>query len=128
MIAGIGIDIIENSRMSSHVDDHKFLSRIFNEDEIKYLHEKGRSAQRLAAHFAVKEAFFKAVGTGIANGLNFRDVCITHEDNGRPVIFMSEKVRNILESRFGKKEFILHISLSHEKAYSVANVIIESVC
>lgn len=126
MIVGIGTDIVENARMAKHVDDEGFLSRVFNKGEREYIMGRARRAEALAAHFAVKEAFFKAIGTGIANGFSFRDVTLGHHENGRPFLTLNEKVRAYVKEHIATQPFIAHISLAHEVHYSVATVILET--
>lgn len=126
MILGVGVDIVENERMRKNVGNTAFLERIFSDDEIAYLNKKARKTEALSAHYAVKEAFFKAVGTGIAEGLGFKDIVIAHEENGRPFITHNEKVDAYLKKKFPCKTITTHLSLSHETTYSVAIAIIAS--
>ncbi|OIJ15104.1 holo-ACP synthase [Anaerobacillus alkalilacustris] len=116
MIIGTGIDIVELKRIEDTLHRHpNFIKRILTEKEeqnFQKLIEK-RKIEFLAGRFAAKEAFSKAIGTGIGRNLSWKDVEILPAINGKPTI-VSEKTN-------GK----IHLSISHSKEYAVANVIIE---
>ena len=78
--------------------------------------------QHYAVRFAAKEAFSKALGTGIS-GFNLKDVYITNDENGKPIINVQNSAEEILKNRC--QNYKLHVSLSHEKEYAIAYVIIE---
>ena len=83
MCKGLGLDICEISRMEKMLMNEPFLNRYCTEDEISYIKAKGKgAAQTLAGIFAAKEAFSKALGTGITFSL--KDVCVIHDSAGRP--------------------------------------------
>jgi len=116
MISGIGIDVIEIDRIRSAVKTHgkKFLNKIFTAREIKYCtSRKAYKFPELAARFAAKEAYSKAIGTGLA-GIKFKEIEVVNNKNGKPQIAISGK---ILKNA--------HISLSHSLKYAVASVIME---
>ncbi len=109
----IGIDIVENNRMLNK--DTEFIKRILSKKELEiYLtyNEEERKVQYLASRFAAKEAIFKAHKNGNKD-LNYNNISILNENDGSPYIEINEI----------KKEN-LQISISHEKNYSVAIVII----
>ncbi|ERJ10954.1 holo-ACP synthase [Haloplasma contractile] len=117
MIAGIGTDIVEIHRIRDvkHLD--RFKKRILTSAEIeKYdaFNSKDRKLHYLAGRFAAKEAFSKAIGTGIGN-LNFTDIEILNDEKGKPYI------------NHNFKEFIAHISISHSKQNAIAYVILENI-
>jgi holo-[acyl-carrier protein] synthase len=117
MIIGIGIDIVELHRIKKIADrQKKFINRILTETEINQFKQYTghRQIEFLAGRFAAKEAYSKAVGTGIGKGLSFVDIEIYSDEKGKPCI----KSRG-LES--------VHLSISHSKDYAVAQVIIESL-
>ena len=126
MICGIGCDIVEVGRMMKWISDEKMLKFVFNEREIVGA-EKKYSPQRLcehyAARFAAKEAFGKALGTGLL-GFSATDVFIVKDENGAPSMCTREKASEILLRKFGENCRV-HISLSHEKSSAIAFVVIE---
>ena len=130
MIFGNGIDLVKVSRLEKWVNDRNMIERYFNEKEIKEadydsLNERQKSAlcQHYAARFAAKEAFSKALGTGIT-GFDLRDVYIQNEESGRPYIVLEKSAQKVFNEKCpGAKVFV---SLSHEKEYACANVIIEN--
>ena len=114
MIKGIGIDIIELSRVRHLITrQSKFVDRILTMNEknkFKDLSE-ARKVEFLAGRFAAKEAFSKAVGSGIGRELSFLDIEIGTDASGKPFIV--------------KPEVQAHLSISHSREYAVAQVIIE---
>lgn len=123
MIVGVGIDIIEIERIASAIDrygDH-FLGRIYTDLERQYC-ERSEASRLLhyAARFAAKEAFSKAIGTGITQGFRFRDCGVVNQPNGKPTIAL----HGVLAERWGSHR--IHLSLSHTRQYACACVVIES--
>ncbi|CAM3621513.1 holo-ACP synthase [Cytobacillus oceanisediminis] len=115
MISGIGIDIAELERIRKIIArQERFSERILTSKEMAVynnLPEK-RRAEYLAGRFAAKEAFSKAVGTGIGEKLSFQDIEIEKDELGKPFI-----------SKPFKKG--VHLSISHSREYAVAQVVIE---
>lgn len=124
MIYGIGIDIIEVSRVEKQVarSDERFARRIFTQREIAYCEKKRFKAQNYAARFAAKEAFLKALGTGLSAGLTWKEVEVMNDEKGKPCIEVSGKVKEFIE-RTGITG--IQVSLAHLKDTAVAVVIIE---
>lgn len=123
MILGIGIDIVEVSRLREGNIPRGFLKRILHPDEYRYIMESGEDpASSAAARFAAKEAFAKALGTGI-RGFSLRDVKIAHDPDGRPVLELEAGALRLFQQKGGKR---LHVSVSHERHWASAVVIIES--
>src|SRR2546430_15727208 len=126
MIFGIGIDTIEVPRIEKTIASYRdqFLRRIYTEDEVAYCNWRKFSAEHFAARFAAKEAFAKAIGTGIRKGFIWREVEVTNEFSGKPVISlhgsMIEKTAKLVGS-----EFRIHVSLTHTKTMAEAIVMIE---
>ncbi len=122
MIYGIGSDIAEVKRFEKWVKNPQMIDRFFNEREVS----KGKNifamCQHLAVRFAAKEAFSKALGTGLS-GFDLKDVYITKDENGKPFLNFQKSAINLLKERCG--ECRVHVSLSHEKEYAVAFVVIE---
>ena len=90
---GIGTDIVKISRVSKSIKKKSFINRLFNKDEILKCDKTKNSANCFAKRFAAKEAFSKALGTGVAKGINFKEIIILNEKNGKPYIkLIDEKV------------------------------------
>ena len=116
MIVGIGTDIIEIERVKQ-----AFVERVYTVKEQNYCESRGRqAAASYAARFAGKEAFFKAIGTGIICSLT--EVEILNDNLGCPHIFLTGKADELVTKAEAKK---IHISLSHSKDYAAATCVIE---
>ena len=122
---GIGVDIIDNSRIKKSISSKKFLNRIFSYSEIKFSKKINNKTNYFSKRFAAKEAFSKALGTGFRNGLNFNDISIKNDVNGKPSIKLSKKIQKIVKKKFKTKKIKVHLSISDEKKLSVAIVILE---
>lgn len=116
-----GTDIIEIDRVKESIEElgEKFLNKIYTENEIKYCESKNKMKyQHYAARFAGKEAIFKAISKILSDkySINWKDVEIINDENGRPkIIFLNKKYDQIQS---------IDISLSHCKQYATANVTI----
>ena len=130
MIFGIGTDIAKVSRFEKWVKNPEMFMRFFNGKEIAEKKNSQALCEHYAARFAAKEAFSKALGTGIS-AFELKDVFITNDKNGKPLLNVEGKARNLLQEKVcaftGRSEssYSLHVSLSHEKEYAIAFVIIE---
>lgn len=114
MVVGIGIDIIEVDRVKKLAEKNpRFLQRIFTRQELNYCQKKRNQYQHLAARFAAKEAFFKAIGRKIS----WTDIETINLSSGKPQLKITSK------QRFSFKD--AHVSLSHVAEYAVAAVILE---
>jgi len=122
-IFGIGTDIISVNRIKKLLKGKLFLNRIFCKEEINKCSILINSYNCYAKRFAAKEAFSKALGTGISNGINFNEIIVMNEKNGKPFIKVKGKTMQIIKKRFKKKPKIA-LSLSDEKKYAVAFVTI----
>ncbi|MGD0281678.1 MAG: holo-ACP synthase [Dissulfurispiraceae bacterium] len=121
MIKGIGIDIVETDRIRDAVQKwgDKFLNKIFNDIEISYCNKKKNIYECFAARFAAKEAFIKALSDLEYDGEMPRltNIVILNHASGKPCI----SVREDLAERH-----VINLSISHERHYAVAMVILES--
>ncbi len=126
-IVGNGVDIIKNSRVKNLIKNPKFLSRIFSLNEIKDSKKIKNKTNFFAKRFAAKEAFVKSIGIGFRKGINFKDICVKKNKLGKPTISYSNKVKEILNKKFKSKRFSVYVSLSDEKEYSIAYVIINKL-
>lgn len=125
MIFGIGTDISKVSRFEKWIKNEKIINRFFNSNEIVEFDEKKLNClcEYYAARFAAKEAFSKALGTGFV-GLELSDFGIVKNKQGKPYFTFGEKTKSVLEKIVGL-EYKVHVSLSHEKEYATAFVVIE---
>ena len=126
-IIGNGVDIIKNSRVKNLIKNPKFLTRIFSENEIKDSKKIKNKTNFFAKRFAAKEAFVKSIGIGFRKGINFKDISIKKNKLGKPIIIYNNKVKKILNKKFKSKKFNVYVSLSDEKTYSIAYVIINKL-
>jgi len=116
MLKGIGIDIIEIKRIEHSVKEFgiKFLNRVYTPAEIAYCKRSGKyKIPELAVRFAAKEAYSKALGTGMV-GIGWTEIEITNDKKGKPQF----KVRGKLQPK-------AQVSLSHNHTQATAMVIIE---
>jgi holo-[acyl-carrier protein] synthase len=124
MITGIGIDIVEIKRMEPWISNSRLLQRFFHPDELSVSLSRGNSAaQSLAARFAAKEAFGKALGTGITN-IALKDIMVINRENGKPEMKFFGTAQEAFKKSGANK---VHISLSHEKENAIAMVVLEGV-
>ena len=126
-ILGIGVDIIQNKRIKASIRNHKFKDRIFSSKELKLSSYSKNKIGFFSKRFAAKEAFAKALGTGFRNNLNFKDIEIMNDKLGKPYYAKTKKITKIIRKEFRVKNFNCFLSISDEKEYSTAFVIIETV-
>ena len=124
-IIGNGVDIIKNSRINNSLKIKGFLNRIFTEKEIQQGKKLKNKINFYAKRFAAKEAFVKAIGTGFRSEINFIDIEIKNYKNGQPYILLSNKLKNFLKKKFKIQKYKVFLSLSDEKDYSIAFVVID---
>ena len=122
MIAGVGIDLCEISRMEKLLSEDKFLRRFFSEEEQAYIKGKGNSAaQSMAGVFAAKEALCKALGTGIVAGA-LSDICVLHAANGAPYYDLRGAYADLAREKGIQSLFL---SISHEAGVAAAVCVAE---
>ena len=124
MIVGSGIDLAEIGRIQQSIDRYgsRFLNRVYTAGEQAYCLRKRNSAESLAARFAAKEAFFKALGTGWIENTLFNEVEIINNIDGKPEIHLSGLTQNTINA-MGINRIL--VSLSHIKTMASAIVILE---
>ena len=122
---GIGVDIIDNSRIKKSITNKNFVSRIFSNDEIIRSKKAFNKTAFFSKRFAAKEAFSKALGTGFRKGLNFNDISIINDKYGKPSIKLNSKLQSIIKKKFKTKKINVYLSISDEKKHSIAFVILE---
>lgn len=120
-IYGIGIDIVKIERIRDAVEKwgERFLHRVFTEHERTYCAKKKNPYPSLAVRFAAKEALTKAIGARIAP---FTDIEVINDEHGKPAIHATGKLKRFLHDNSLKG---LHLSLSHEKDYGIAFVVLD---
>ena len=124
-ILGIGVDIVENSRIAKSLKDNLFIKRIYSESEILIAMSIKDKKSYYSKRFAAKEAFAKSIGTGFRNNLNFKDISIVNNKQGKPSFIINEKIKKIVKKQFKISSFNFFLSISDEKKYSVAYVILQ---
>lgn len=125
MIVGTGIDLEEVSRIRAAIEHHgeHFLSRIFTSAEIEYVQPTANRFERYTARFAAKEAGMKALGTGMLQGVRFRDFEVLNQPSGRPTLRLSGKAADIA-AQLGVRN--VQLSLTHTAHQAMAIVILEA--
>jgi len=123
MVIGIGIDIIEISRIEKIMKrTSSFIEKSFTDNEIDYFKLKGLKGNVVAGNFAAKEAISKAIGTGF-RGFGLKDIEVLRDELGKPVVNLSEKIYKLLD----RKDFNMHISISHNKENAIAYAVMEAI-
>ena len=123
MIIGIGTDIVEVVRIRKAIErTPSFLKGVFTDNEVEYINSKKNKYETAARIFTVKEAFSKALGSGI-RGFGLKDIEVLHTELGKPIINLSEKV----SKKISEEDYRVHVTISHTKENAVSFVIIEEV-
>jgi len=124
MVVGIGIDIVNIERIESMMArwGDLFLGRVFTEREIVWCQKRTRPPECFAIRFAAKEAFLKAIGRGLRNGIQWTDIEVENDPLGKPLFSFHRKAKEVLETQRVKKALL---TLSHERFYAVAHVLLE---
>ena len=124
MIGGIGVDIVDISRIQALLDRYgvRFLERVYTEAEVEYAMSGPNKAERLAGRFAVKEAVLKAIGTGKSQGILWRDVETLRGRLGKPMVHLhGQAVKWVKLRGYGA----VHVSITHDGGKAVAFVILD---
>jgi len=126
MIYGIGTDIVATSRFQRFLDEdnNSILKRLFTQSERDACCNRKDSASCLAARFAAKEAFIKALGTGLRDGISWQDMEVSNDALGKPGLRLSGKTAELSQVQ---KLTGMHLSLSHDGGHAVAMVVLESL-
>ena len=137
MILGIGIDLISNQRIKKMLEkfDENFKRKIFSKNELKDFEDRFGNELKLSSNainffakrFASKEAFSKALGTGIGRGIDFNDIEIFNDDFGKPYIAILNKKESSILKFLKCKKINIHLTITDEKSVSGAVVIIEKI-
>ena len=126
MIYGNGIDIIDINRIRKVIDKYgyKFKKRCFSISEIERSEKRLNSIESYAKRYAAKEACAKALGTGLARGVFWKDIEVVNNQYGKPFIKLHGKAKDIFRNMDKVSDAKIEVSLSDEKKYAIANVII----
>ena len=126
MIIRSGVDIINIKRIEQTIKKYnfRFKKRCFHLSEINKSESRFRSIESYAKRYAAKEACAKALGTGLAKGVFWKDIEVQNDKNGKPFIKLHNKAKQFLNSISKINKCSIEVSLSDEKNYAIANVII----
>ena len=126
MISGIGTDIVEINRFQRFIAEKNeaLLHRLFTEHERTVCQSRKNSAACFAARFAAKEAFLKALGTGLRAGISWHDLEVVTNVQGKPDMVVAGRAFEIFSSQRLSTSFL---SLSHDGGYAVATVVLEKL-
>jgi holo-[acyl-carrier protein] synthase len=124
MILGSGIDIVSIERIEKMMGrwGDQFLGRVYTEREISRCQRQARPPECFAIRFAAKEAFLKAIGTGLRYGIQWTDIEVENDPGGKPLLSLHRRAKEILQTRPIKKIFL---TLSHDRPFAVAHVLLE---
>ena len=125
MIYGIGTDIVSIERVQTIINKNRdgFINRVLTEHERALFANKADNAAFCAKRFAAKEAFSKALGTGIGRVVSFQDLTVRSNENGKPYFMLSEKLRLYLKDKGIQQG---HLSISDESQNALAFVVLEA--
>lgn len=125
MIVGLGIDMCDRRRVSKAIERHgdRFCRRVLVDAELQDLHKHANKSAFVARRIAAKEAVVKALGTGIAAGVGWQQVCVSHTASGQPIATLTGAASQLLED-LGMAR--VHLSITDEKDYAAAVAVIES--
>lgn len=124
MIYGIGTDIVEVARLEHSIQNFgdEFALRVLAESEMESYQLTKLKARFLAKRFAAKEAFSKALGTGIRGVVSFQNIAVSHDDLGKPVLVLAQELELFVQE---KHITHMHVSISDEKNLAAAFVVLE---
>ncbi len=124
MIYGIGTDIVEVNRIDSSIEKFgdDFAKRILAESEMASYLDSQIKSRFLAKRFAAKEAFSKALGTGLREPATFQNIAVTHDELGKPLLVLAEELQDFLTT---KNITQMHLTISDEKNLAAAFVVLE---
>tara|TARA_B100001057_G_C22462026_1_gene799254 strand:+ start:153 stop:536 length:384 start_codon:yes stop_codon:yes gene_type:complete len=123
-IFGIGTDIANINRIKKSIKNKIFVKRLFNENEIRKCQNQKNSANCFAKRFAAKEAFSKAIGTGISKGMKFNEIIVHNIKTGKPKIKLHGETKIAVNKILKKRKYNVFLSLSDDKPFAVATVVI----
>ena len=123
MIIGIGVDIVEVRRIRNALQGtERMQQRVFTEEEIRFCTSRRHQYQHFGGRFAAKEAALKALGTGWSRGIRWKDVEITDDERGKPLLTFQRKAKEIFDELGAQTAWI---SITHSPDHAVAMVVLE---
>ena len=123
-IYGIGTDIANINRIKKSIKNKNFIERVYNKIEIKKCSIQINKVNCFAKRFAAKEAFSKAIGTGISKGISLKEIIIHNIKSGKPIIKLVGNTKINVRKILKKKKFNIFLSLSDDSHFAVATVVI----
>lgn len=125
MIFGIGTDIVEVARIEASIAQFgdEFAKRILADSEFSIYLATHIKARFLAKRFAAKEAFSKALGTGLRHPATFQNIAVSHDELGKPMLVLASELQDFLQSKHITQ---MHISISDERNLAAAFVVLET--
>lgn len=125
MIYGIGVDIAAIARFQGFIDaaNMALMERLFTSAELSRCLSRKDAASSLAARFAAKEAFLKALGTGLRDGISWLELEVSNDALGKPSLALSGKAADLFQANNLSR---IHLSLSHDGGNAIAMVVLES--
>ena len=124
MILGTGIDLVNIERVEHLVTrwGDLFLNRVFTEKEIVRCQGQARPSECFAIRFAAKEAFLKAIGLGLRHGIHWTDIEVVNDPMGKPSLSFHRRAMEVFQTQRIQQALL---TLSHDRPYAVAHVILE---
>ena len=119
-IIGVGVDIVDNTRINKSIKNKNFILRIFSKKEISLSKKIKNKTNYYSKRFAAKESLAKAIGTGFRKGLNFKDISVVNDKYGKPYYELDNDVKKLIYYKFKVKKIKISLSLADEKNYSIA--------
>ncbi len=129
-IIGLGNDLVDMRRIEKTIERHdeRFIERVFTVDEIEYCCSKGNKVANFAKRFAAKEACAKALGTGIADGVFWKDMIVTNDDFGKPSMILTGGALVRLQMLVpGGMKYQIDLTITDEHPLAHAIVIISAL-
>ena len=125
VIYGIGVDLVDIKRMEKVLErwGDRFVARVFTEAEAALCYQRGNPPSSFATRFAAKEAFSKAIGLGMRQGVRWRDIEVFHFPGGRPGLRLHGRSSDLCRE---KEIHGFHLSLSDEGGFGIAMVVLET--
>ena len=124
-ILGTGVDIVDNLRINKSLKKNLFVNRVFSNTEISLAKKIKNKKSYYSKRFAAKEAFAKTIGTGFRYNLSFKDIAIVNDKLVKPSFLITEKIKKIVKKQFKTSSFDFFLSISDEKKYSIAYVVLQ---